>query len=89
MISSWCSPMWSLKGIVESVIAPEESVRPSITSTGIGRVILLLGMLCVRANMISIKHDVAPESSKAFVFRVVTPNRRVIGSVKLVVEEVS
>ena len=74
MISSWCSPMWSIKGIVESVIALEESVRPLITSIGIERVILLLGMLCSCANMISTKHDVAPESSKAFVFRVVTPN---------------
>jgi hypothetical protein len=74
MISSWWSPIWSLKGIVVSVIAPEESVRPSITSTGIGRFILLLGMLCVRANTISIKHEVAPESNKAFVFRVVEPH---------------
>ena len=80
--------MWSLKGIVVYVIAPEESIRPSITSTRIERVILLLGMLCVCANLMSIKHDVAPESSKAFVFRVIEPHWRVIGSVKLVVEEV-
>ena len=66
--------MWRLKGIVVSVIAPEESVRPSITSTGIGTVILLLGMLCVHANMMSIKHEVAPESNNAFVFRVLEPN---------------
>ena len=86
IISSWWSPMWSLKGIGVSVIAPKESIQPSITSTRIMRVILLLGMLCVYANMMSIKHDVAPESNKAFVFRVVEPHWRVIGSV--VVEEV-
>ena len=66
--------MWSLKGIVVSVIAPEESIRPSITSIGFGIFILLLGMLCVRANTISIKHDVALESNIAFVFRVVEPH---------------
>jgi hypothetical protein len=73
-ISSWWDPMWRPKGIVVLVMAPEESIRPSITSTGIGTVNLLLGMLCFRANMMSIKHDVAPESNKAFVFRVVEPN---------------
>ena len=66
--------MWSLKEIVVYVLAPEESIRPSITSTRIERVTLLLGMLCVCANLMSIKHDVAPESSKAFVFRVIEPH---------------
>ena len=74
MISSWWAPMWILKGFVVYVIASEESVQTSITSTGIKRVILLHGTLCVCAHMMSIKHNVAPESNKDFVFRVVEPN---------------
>ena len=39
-------------------------------------------------NMMSLKHDVVEESIKAFVFRVIEPNLRVIGSMKHVVKEV-
>jgi hypothetical protein len=56
------------------VIAPEESARPSITSTGIGGVTLTHGMLCACIKLISIKLDVAPESNNAFVSKDVKPN---------------
>ena len=48
-----------------SVIAPEESMRPSIASTGIGLDNRTTGNLCLRTNLSSIKHVVAPESRSA------------------------
>ena len=85
--SSWWHPTRSIKGIVLSLIAPDESDGPSITSPGIGIVFRITGMPRVQANAMSIKQDVAPESSKAIVWRVIEPNWRSTGSVKLVEEE--
>jgi hypothetical protein len=47
---------------VVSVIALEESICPSIASIGIGLDKWTGGNLCLRTNVSSIKHVVAPES---------------------------
>ena len=47
------------------MIAPEESMCPSIASTGIGLDNRTTGNLCLRTNISCIKHVVAPESRSA------------------------
>ena len=48
-----------------SVTVLEESIHPSIASTGIGLDNRTTGKLCLRMNVSSIKQVVTPESSSA------------------------
>ena len=54
-----------IKNVNASVTAPEESMRPSITSTRIGLANWTTGNLCLRTNLSSINHIVSPESRSA------------------------
>ena len=55
----------SCRGFLPYLMAPDRSGRPLIVSTSIGFVFAILGMESVRENNTSIKHVVAPESSRA------------------------
>ena len=63
----WWDLIVSSIGIISSMMAPDKSGCPSITSTRIGFVLMTLGMEFVWPTNTSIKHVVPPKSSRVMV----------------------
>ena len=81
IISRW-DPIMSSSGIVSSMMAPNRRGSPSITSTGIGFVLMTLEMECVWIKSMPIKHVVALESSRVMVHITRVPICKLTSTVK-------
>ena len=72
----------SSSGFVSSMMAPDMSSHSLITSTGIGFVFKTLGIECGWPKSTSIKHVIAPESSRAVVRINQVPTCKLTGTIK-------